>query len=275
MFYVTLVNLSADARHGEPNAGPRRTVEMSADAVVALLEVFAEIDAHENNEADAEIRVETRRNRFVVRTAQRKLFLHNPRDLSEPAYVLTAREIIAELDGSAAEARRSTPPLPVPEPASVEVPASRSDDGGEFLKALPPRPMAEPPTFPVVLATLVVLLGGYVIFTEFFAPRGDPPPVLTPVAATELGAEEASLLGAYLTGPEPGRHGIVVLPGGRLELFQVNARGGPSTVYGSYVKGRKNGDLVLRTDQPGGLIKVISRETIEYCGETYQRIRGS
>ena len=275
MFHVTLVNLSADARHGEPNGGPRRTVELSADALVALLEVFAEIDAHENNEADAEIRVETRRNRFIVRTAQRKLFLHNPRDLSEPAYVLTAREIIAELDGTAAEARRTTPPVPTPEPAAVDVPASKGGDDGEFLKALPPRPIAEPPTFPSVLAALVMLLGGYVVYTEFFAARGDPPVALAPVAAAELGAEEASLLGSYLTGPEPGRHGIVILPGGRLELFQVNARGGPSTVYGTYAKGRKNGDLVLRTDQPGGLIKVISRDTIEYCGETYQRIRGS
>jgi hypothetical protein len=89
-----------------------------------------------------------------------------------------------------------------------------------------------------------------------------------------LSAEESSLTGAYMTGTEPGHHGIVILASGRLELFQVNARGGPGTVYGTYRLGRKDGQLVLSLDQPGGLIKVNGREALEYCGETYRRILG-
>jgi hypothetical protein len=276
MFSVTNVNLTADARHGDAGAGPRRAVQMSADELVALLEVFAEIDAHENNAADAEIRVESRRNRFIVRTAQKKLFLHNPRDLAEPAYVLSAREIIAELDGSAAEARRTAPPLPLPlvtdRGPSSGAPGTPSGDG-EFLNELPARPPPEPPSFPFVLVALVVALGGYVIYAEFFAPHGDPRPALTPLSATELVAEESALTGSYMTGTEPGQHGIVILAGGKLELFQVNARGGPGTVYATYTLGRKNGELALSTDQPGGLIKVSSRDALEFCGETYKRIR--
>ena len=270
MFHVTTVNLPADARHGDAGAGPRRAVEMSADDLVALLEVFAEMDAGENNEADPEIRVESRRNRFVIRTTQKKLFLHNPRDLSEPAYVLSAREIIAELDGSAAAARRTTPPVPLP--FTTDRATALGDS--EFSPELPPRPPPEPPSFPFGLVALVVALGGYIIYAEFFAPHGDQLPALTPLSAPELVAEESSLAGAYMTGNEPGHHGIVVLAGGSLELFQVNARGGPGTVYGTYTLGRKNGELNLRTDQPGGLIKVSGRDALEYCGETYKRVRG-
>lgn len=270
MFHVTTVNLTPGARHGDAGSGPRRPVKMSADELVALLETFAEIDAGENNEADPEIRVDSRQGRFVIRTAQKRLFLHNPRDLSEPAYVLAAREIIAELDGSAAETRRTTPPVPLPFTTEQGTPAG---DSG-LLNELPPRPPPEPPSFPFVLVTLVVALAGYITYAEFFAPRGDPPPVLTPLSAAELVAEEATLTGAYMTGTEPGQHGIVILAGGKLELFQVNARGGPGTVYGTYQLGRKNGELSLSLDQPGGLIKVISRDSLEFCGETYKRVRG-
>ena len=76
-----------------------------------------------------------------------------------------------------------------------------------------------------------------------------------------------------MTGTEPGQHGIVVLGSGKLELFQVNARGGPGTVYATYLLGRKDGELCLATDQPGGLITVTNRESLEFCGETYKRIR--
>lgn len=269
MFYVTCVNLTADARNGDAGSGPRRTVEMSADRLVALLEVFAEIDAGENNAADPEIRIESRRNRFVIRTAQKRLFLHNPRDLTEPTYVLSAREIIAELDGSAAEARRTAPPVPLP--LATE---GRTTGDGEFLNEFPARLPADPPSFPFGLLALVFALGGYIVYAEFFAPHGDEPPALAPLSAPELVAEESSLVGSYMTGIEPGHHGIVILTGGRLELFQVNARGGPGTVYGTYTLGRKNGELALSIDQPGGLIKVNSRDALEYCGETYKRIRG-
>lgn len=269
MFYVTCVNLTADARKGDAGSGPRRTVEMSADRLVALLEVFAEIDAGENNAADPEIRIESRRNRFMIRTAQKKLFLHNPRDLTQPTYVLSAREIIAELDGSAAEGRRTAAPMPLP--SATE---GRTTGEGEFLNEFPARAPADPPSFPFGLLALVCVLGGYIVYGEFFARHGDEPPALVPLSAPERVAEESSLTGAYMTGTEPGHHGIVILASGRLELFQVNARGGPGTVYGTYRLGRKDGRLVLSLDQPGGLIKVNGREALEYCGETYRRILG-
>jgi hypothetical protein len=269
MFYVTCVNLSADARNGDAGCGPRRTVEMSADRLVALLEVFAQIDAGENNAADPEIRIESRRNRFVIRTAQKKLFLNNPRNLTEPTYVLSPREIIAELDGSAAEARRMAAPVPLP--SATE---GRTTGDGDFLNEFPARAPANPPSFPFGFLALVFALSGYIVYAEFFAAPGDERPALVPLSAPELVAEESSLTGAYMTGTEPGHHGIVILAGGRLELFRVNARGGPGTVYGTYRLGRKNGEFALSIDQPGGLIKVTGRDALEYCGETYRRIRG-
>ena len=119
----------------------------------------------------------------------------------------------------------------------------------------------------------MLLLGGYIAYSERADRRGGDQPALTPLTAAECAAEDSLLNGAYMTGTEPGQHGIVVLGSGKLELFQVNARGGPGTVYATYLLGRKDGELCLATDQPGGLITVTNRESLEFCGETYKRIR--
>ncbi|MBI5771529.1 MAG: hypothetical protein HZA93_27395 [Verrucomicrobia bacterium] len=267
MFNVTVVNLTADARHAAIHSGPCPLGQLSADELVGLLQTFAEIDPVENNDADPEIRVEQRRQRFVIRTAQKKLFLHNPRDLNEPAYVVSAREIIEELDGTAA-ARRTPPPFAYP------TDAAQASGGSAFPQEIAPTPLPGPRSRPIGLIALVFVLAGYVAYAELTRHREGQAPALTPLTATELAAEEPALTGAYMTGAEPGQHGIVVLGSGKLELFQVNARGGPGTVHGTYQLGRKDGGLRLATDQPGGMIAVSSRDTLEFCGETYKRVRG-
>jgi len=266
MFYVTVVNLTPDARHAAP-ADARPLGDMSADELVALLETFAEIDPGENNNADPEVRIDARRKRLVIRTAQKKLFLYNSRDPNEPAYVVSAREVIEELDGTA-EARRTRPPLPT-------VPETFGDLASGGIQApleFAPRPVPPPRPPPFVLMGLVLVLGSYMAFAELTAPSGEKPPELALLTGTELATEDAQLSGAYMTGTEPGQHGIVILGGGKLELFQVNARGGPGTVYGTYQLSRKKGPLQLATDQPGGMITVVSRDALEFCGETYARV---
>ncbi len=266
MFHVTVVNLTPDARHAETHDA-RPIGQMSADKLVALLETFAEIDPVENNNADPEIRVDTRRKHLVIRTTQKKLFLHNPRDISEPAYEVSAREVIEELDGTA-EARRTRPPMPIATPLDERLSFGGTDPAMEVA----PRPEPKPPRSPVPLVILILMLGGYIAYSELTQQREEKPPTLAPLAGTELATEDAQLAGSYMTGTEPGQHGIVILGRGNLELFQVNTRGGPGTVYGTYQLGRKNGVLHLVTDQPGGLITVKSRDTLEFCGETYERI---
>jgi len=267
MFHVTVVNLSRTARTPIEGGGPTDLGNLSASELIALLEGFIEIDPVENMKAEPEVRVQNRRNRFIVRTGQRKLFLQDARNLAEPAYVLTASEIIAELDGSA-EAKRTAAPFPAARQA--EEPATSGDTGSGI--ALPPRPPEREPAFPWIPLLLVLLLGGYIGYTPWTGRTGGAAPALAPLTTAERLAEDAALTGVYLTGPEPGQHGLVILGDGKLKLFRVNAQAAPGVVYGTYQIGRLDGKLCLATDQPGRLIKVIDRQSLEYSGESYQRI---
>jgi hypothetical protein len=138
--------------------------------------------------------------------------------------------------------------------------------------SLAPASGANDRSWPYALIGLVVLLAGYVGYMEWAAPKGSSHPAITPLTNAERLAEDTSLTGVYTTGSEPGQHGIIILGDGKLKLFQVNAQAAPSVVYGSYRFGRLDSKLCLDTDQPGGLVKVLDRESLEFCGEVYRRI---
>ncbi len=267
MFHVTFVNLARDARTAIELGGSVDLGMLDAGKLAALLDTFAELDAVQNTMADPEIRVQTRRDRFIIRTGQKKLFLQDARNLSEPAYVLTAGEIIAELDGSAA-AKRTTPPMPIK--LSTDNPSFVA--GATIGAELPPRPEPVDRPWPFALIGLVLLLAGYVAYSEWSGRRAGNQPALTPLTAAERLAEDSSLTGVYTTGSEPGHHGIIILGDGKLKLFQINAVAAPSVVYGDYKFGRLKSKLCLATDQPGGVIEVMDRESLQFCGEIYKKI---
>lgn len=267
MFHVTVVNLSRTARTPIEGGGPTDLGNLSASELISLLEGFIEVDPVENMKAEPEVRVQNRRNRFIVRTGQKKLFLQDARNLAEPAYVLTTSEIIAELDGSA-EAKRTAAPFPTAQRAEE---SSASGDPGSGV-ALPPRPPEREPSFPWIPLLLVLLLGGYIGYTQWTGRVGGAAPALAPLTTAERLAEDAAFTGVYMTGAEPGQHGLVILGDGKLKLFRVNAQAAPGVVYGTYQIGRLDGKLHLATDQPGRLIKVIDRQSLEYSGEIYKRI---
>ena len=76
----------------------------------------------------------------------------------------------------------------------------------------------------------------------------------------------------YLTGNEPGQHGIVVDQSGELKLFELGAVAAPRVVHALAVLGRRQAQLCYQTDQLGGLIEIKNYETLIYCGETYARL---
>jgi hypothetical protein len=57
-----------------------------------------------------------------------------------------------------------------------------------------------------------------------------------------------------------------------LKIFQVNAVAAPSVVIDTYRIGRREGKLVLVTNQPGGDIRVVDKDTLTYCGEDFRRV---
>ena len=263
MYNLTLINLSADARTAAINEGGNIELKgVSAVDLRALLETFCEIDAVQNVTADPEIRIKTRHETYLVRTGQGKLFLYDVLDREAPAQVLTPEQTIAELDGSAM-AERTVAPFMMAGMASY---AARE-----------PEPIAAPRdalNLPrvIVMAVIALGLGGAIIYLR--GPDGVDHASMhfAPPEPAEQDALWSSLAGVYMTGAQPGQHGIVLTTTGELKFFEVNARAAPGVVYAKGELVRSGQKLFFTTDQPGGLIEVVDYDALLYCGETYQRI---
>ena len=262
MYNVTLINLSADARSVADLAQieQRNVVD---DALRERLQNFCAIDPLENVSADAEIRVRVRGESYLLRTEHGKLILYdmNRRDL--PAQLLTVTEAMKELDGTATASReqaivtaRATAPSWTMEP---ELPVVAPPVG-----ASKPRVMA-------MTAASCLLLGAIFYLAPTFVDAGAPENFV-PVEPAEVDGIQSALTGVYMTGNEPGQHGMVISAPGELKLFELGIVAAPRIVYASYRPGRVEQKLFLATDQPGGLIEVAGNETLVYGGEVYRRI---
>lgn len=262
-YHIFLVNLSADARAvaAETRSELR---DAGADALQALLRNFCAIDPIENALGDTEIRVHVRHEKYLLRTEQGKLILYdvNQRDL--PAQILTVAEAMHELGGAAGAARNQAILL------------ARAEAGPVVASgpALPVRAPAATARRPLVLALSVtagLLLAAIVYLAAPFGADNTPPGFL-PVESAERDKLHSALIGVYLTGSEPGQHGIVVTGPGELKLFELGTVEAPRVVYVGYRLGRIGAKLSLATDQPGGVIEVAADGNLVYSGEVYQRI---
>lgn len=262
LYHVILINLAPDARSFVALSHIERR-DVATEDLRLLLQNFCGVDPVENTSADAEIRVQVRRESYLLRTEQRKLILYDVHHRDLPAQRFTLEEVMAELDGSAAATRNQSVQqvraeykpvgneLPVPEPA-------------------PPAVASKPRLIALVIAAVVLLAG--IVFLAGPVDRDGRPEGFERLEPAERGALEAKLTGVYLTGNEPGQHGIVVTGPRELKLFELGAVEAPRVVYVAYQLGRVDGKLCLATDQPGGVIEMTANGNLAYCGETYQRI---
>lgn len=263
MYNVTLVNLTADARAVAPHAH----VDLRAagsDTLQSLLRNFCEIDPIENSAADTEIRVQVRNDSYLIRTEQRKFILYDARNRELPGQIFTVEQVMAELDGTAAAARNQ----------GILLARAGAGPAETAMVAGPVSPPAETPNHPRLIGLVVtagVLLAAIVYLAAPFAAGGSPAG-FSAVDSGERAGLEAALTGVYLTGNEPGQHGIVVTGPRELKLFELGAVEAPRVIYVSYQLGRVDAILCLATDQPGGLIEVRADRSLVYCGEVYQRI---
>jgi len=262
MYNLTLVNLAVDARSVVASAQILQR-NLGPAALRTLLLNFCELDPVENALNEAEIRVQAKQENYRIRTERKHLILYDVSRRDQPAQILTVEEALTELDGTATTARHqsiltaraaamTTSAAPVELPLKAGPAASASALGR--------------------LGAAASLLLGLIIYLA--APALPPDPVLgfVPVAAPELAALQAALTGVYLTGNEPGQHGIVVNQSGELKLFELGAVAAPRVVHALAVLGRRQAQLCYRTDQLGGLIEIKNYETLIYCGEIYARL---
>lgn len=259
MYHATLVNLSADARTAAVSLSPVERRGLGPDEVRALLANFQAVDPVENAAADPEIRIRVRQESYLVRLGNRTLIFYDIQRRDLPAQLLGVDAVMAELDGSAslARARAQTAAVQAALQPAAEIPA----------------PARNEPSNPARLAVLGGLAAG---LTAALAWLWWPDPGER-VDAVRLSAEEAKSFyqlhaGVYLTGSQPGQHGIALTTIGDLKLFELQAVEAPRVVPAGCQPVRAAGRLGLATDQPGGLIMVADRDTLVYGGENYRRL---
>lgn len=262
MYNVSLVNLAPDARSFAPMSHIERR-DVGPEELVGLLRNFCEVDPVENTAADAEIRVQVRRESYLLRTEQKKLILYDTHRRDLPAQIFTVDEAMAELDGTATATRTQ----------SVQSARAETAPVGNIPLAVEQAPPAVASTARTI-ALAVVAVGLLVAIIVLAGPFGvgGPPTGFIRIEAPERIGLEAKLIGVYLTGNEPGQHGIVVTGPGALKLFELGAVEAPRVVYVSYQLGRIDSAICLATDQPGGVIELTANGNLTYCGEVYQRI---
>lgn len=262
MYNITLVNLAADARSVATYAHVELR-DAKPDALLTLLANFCEIDPIENATGDTEIRVQVRHESYLIRTEQKKLILYDTRHRELPGQIFTLEQVMAELDGTAAAARNLAIQSARPEAGTREVAAA----GPGAAPAAPPNPLR--------LAGLVVTAGLLLVTIVWLAApfsADGTPAGFTAVESGERAGLAAALTGVYLTGNEPGQHGIVLGGAGELKMFELGVVEAPRVIHVSYELGRVEAKLCLATDQPGGLIEVQADGNLLYGGEVYQRI---
>lgn len=262
MYNVTLVNLAADARSAAVTLVPIEKSALSLEDLRALLQNFCDLDPVQNVVADPEIRVQGRTGRYLIRTGQKKLFLYDVLNRENPAQVLTLPELMAELDGSAAAARA------IP----LEVPAQMP--GGDTLIGTATAPAAATANWKLLggmIAAAAILLSA-IVYLRLPAEGAGALPPLEPIPPAELAATRLALAGVYMTGSQPGQHGMVIRDNGDLKIFELNAQAPPSVILDTCEPGRRGPKLYLATNQPGGPIEVTDHDALVYCDEIYKRI---
>lgn len=263
MYNATLINLTPDARTIVHQAHVDRN-GLGPDELRELLRNFQEVDPIENAVVEAEIRVQVKGESYLIRTEQRKLILYDVHRRELAGQILDLEQVMVELDGTAAAARQQ----------AIQLARAEAEPGEAGPAANP----AAAPTMTSSRRRLVVLgcaaglllaaiLGLRASWADEGAPAG-----FVPVESSEISPLQAALTGVYLTGNEPGQHGIVFDGEGGLKLFELGAVDAPRVVHVTGVLGRVDTRLCLLTDQPGGLMQIPDNDTLIYCGETYQRI---
>lgn len=262
MYDVTLINLAADARSAAADLEPVERRGMPAGEMQRLLQDFCAIDALENATADPEIRIRVRHESYLIRHGQRKLIFYDANDREAPGQLLTVEEVMAELDGTARAARTAAPF----EFAEASRPAAMD------LAPVEIRPAARPSTARMIA---LVAVNCALVATHIWwrlPPGTGETPAFRRMDAAEVAGLPAKMAGVYLTGTQPGQHGVALTSTGELRLFELRGVDAPRVVHATFQLGRVGSNLCLATDQPGGLIALPDPDTMIYCGETYRRV---
>ncbi len=265
MIRTTLVRLDAHAAHASPDFGTKVLGELSPDQVLILLREFSRIDPVDNIDADPEIVLETPQGTRVVHTIQGGLQVSDPAIPGGRENLLGAEEIVDRLRaGDQPDPRANLPePSAHREDALVYVPPATT-----AFTLLRPFPRA-------ALAVLALGLAGYLAYPALQAAAFAPHDSIVAIGnAGEIAALRDELAGVYLTGTQPGNHGIALNADGTMKIFQINSQNrAPSFIADTYRFGRIAGVVCAIGRQINEPIRTDGRNRLSFGGEIYARIR--
>lgn len=261
MYHVTLVNLTADAQSAAIAQERIERTDVSDEDLRRLLQNFCGIDAVENATADPEIRVQVRQESYLIRTGQGKLVCYDVLHRELPGRSLTLAEVMAELDGTAAAAL-----------AKLLVAPAETGPGAALEPSVSPPAARSNPRRLIALAAVACALGAGHVWLRLPSGADETPVAFESMDAADAAGLRAKLAGVYMTGTQPGQHGIVLTATGELRLFELRAVEAPRVVDATAQLGRVGSTPYLASDQPGGLIQIPDSDTMVYCAETYKRI---
>ncbi|WP_414660802.1 hypothetical protein [Horticoccus sp. 23ND18S-11] len=263
MIRTTFENFDPDTGRASLDIGERRLGELEKARVVEWLVRFRSVDPIENVEAEPRIVLETRRQKRFVTTGIGRLYVHDPRNRLAPMIVMTPEEIIGEIDGSTALERSRL----------LAERCRRLVASRVFLPKPPPPDTPQRTRFQVALSVVALLLATYCLY-PYFTIRAASPTAYEAITDPKLiESYSQELAGVYLTGNQPGHHGITIGVAGTLTLFQLNDRAEPSLLRDRYQFVRVDGQICLLGTLPGSLLRPLRNRTLSYAGEFYQRSR--
>lgn len=263
MIRATFENFDPANGRASLEIGERRFGELEKTRIVELLVRFRAVDPIENVEAEPRLILETRRQKRVVTTGIGRLYVHDPRNQLAQMVVLTPEEIIGEIDGSAALERSR-----LMAERCRKLLASRV-----FLPKPPPPDSPQRTRFQIALSVIALLLATYCLYPHFATQREVPMAYEAITDPKLIESYSQELAGVYMTGNQPGHHGITVGVAGTLTLFQLNDRAEPSLLRDRYRFVRVDGQICIIGTLPGGLLRPQRNRTLSYAGESYQRSR--
>ena len=249
MFTVTSVHLSADPSAADCRVGPSELGLLTPDELRSLLDQLRRIESPQPNVTDPHLVVTSAAGRFIIRTSQGNLFLHNARDTTEPSGLLSPEEIVAQLDSQITQAPFAVPSTP---------PASNSKGASHYAIVLS-----------LVFAGLA--LNSYTIYSVFnIESVAQLPAVVVLTDLNERTTRGRDAIGSYATGSRSGDRVITIISDGKIRFSE---RGSPDAISintDTFRLGRHDKRLCLLTAE-SGVVDFVNPDTLLYYGDTYRR----
>ncbi|MEY4816600.1 MAG: hypothetical protein RLZZ162_3673 [Verrucomicrobiota bacterium] len=249
MFTVTSVHLSADTSSADSRLGPSELGLLTPDELRSLLDQLRRIESPQPNVTDPHLVVTSAAGRFIIRTSQGNLFLHNARDTTEPSGLLSPEEIVAQLDSQITQAPFAVPSTP---------PASNSKGASHYAIVLS-----------LVFAGLA--LNSYTLYSVFnIESVAQLPAVVVLTDLNERTTRGRDAIGSYATGSRSGDRVITIISDGKIRFSE---RGSPDAISintDTFRLGRHDKRLCLLTAE-SGVVDFVNPDTLLYYGDTYRR----